>query len=280
MSIIRIKSFGKRCLKAFDFSLIIMALIVVFPYIWMLFSSLKSTEEVLTAQLQVFPKIWKWENYASVFTKTFINSIKNSFLILVVGVCLDVVIAFLAGYAFAKLQFQGKAFLFAFLLGSLMIPPQVLMLPSYILISKFGWLNTFAGLILPRLSPAFGMFLVRQFVLTVPNEIEEAACLDGANLFTRIFGIYWPICFPAVTTVGVFSLIGYWNDYYWPMMIISDKNYQTLSLTVASYKNVEGLGNWSQQMAAAVVATIPMIVLFAVARKTLIENITADAVKG
>lgn len=154
------------------------------------------------------------------------------------------------------------------------------MLPSYILISKFGWLNTFAGLILPRLSPAFGMFLVRQFVLTVPNEIEEAACLDGANLFTRIFGIYWPICFPAVTTVGVFSLIGYWNDYYWPMMIISDKSYQTLSLTVASYKNVEGLGNWSKQMAAAVVATIPMIVLFTVARKTLIENITADAVKG
>lgn len=266
--------------RGFDLVLLILALIVIFPYFWMLFSSFKSTEEVFTAQLKVFPSVWKWSNYTSVFTRTFINSIKNSFIVLIAGVFLDVMVAFLAGYAFAKLEFYGKNVLFVILLGSLMIPPQVLMLPSYLLISKMGWLNTYAGLIIPRLSPAFGMFLVRQFVMTVPNEIEEAACLDGANLFTRIFRIYWPICFPSVTTVGVFSLIGYWNDYYWPMMITSNKKLQTLSLTVAGYKNVEGLGNWSQQMSAAVIATIPMIVLFIIARKALIGNITADAVKG
>lgn len=266
--------------RDFDLVLLILALIVIFPYFWMLFSSFKSTEEVFTAQLKVFPSVWKWSNYTSVFTRTFINSIKNSFIVLIAGVFLDVMVAFLAGYAFAKLEFYGKNVLFVILLGSLMIPPQVLMLPSYLLISKMGWLNTYAGLIIPRLSPAFGMFLVRQFVMTVPNEIEEAACLDGANLFTRIFRIYWPICFPSVTTVGVFSLIGYWNDYYWPMMITSNKKLQTLSLTVAGYKNVEGLGNWSQQMSAAVIATIPMIVLFIIARKALIGNITADAVKG
>jgi len=124
------------------------------------------------------------------------------------------------------------------------------------------------------------MFLIRQFVLTVPKEIEEAACIDGTSMKQRMFKIYWPICFPAITTVGVFSLIGYWNDYYWPLMIISDNRYQTLSLAIAKLKNMEGLGNWSQQMAAAVIATLPMVILYCFARKTLIGNITAGAVKG
>ncbi len=263
----------------FDIFLLLIALVVIFPYVWMVFSSFKSTEQVFTAQLKVLPTVWKWENYTSVFTKQFVKAIFNSFIVLVFGVTLDVVVAFLAGYAFAKLNFFGKSFTFVLLLGSLMIPPQVLMLPSYIIIGKLRWLNTFVGLIIPRLSPAFGMFLVRQFILTVPNDIEEAACLDGASLIKRIFGIYWPICFPAVTTVGVFSLMGYWNDYYWPMMIISDKKRQTLSLAVAQYKNVEGLGNWSQQMSAAVIATIPMIIVYIFARKYLVGNIAAGAVK-
>ena len=161
-----------------------------------------------------------------------------------------------------------------------MIPPQVLMLPSYLLISKLKWLNTYQGLIIPRLTPAFGMFLIRQFILTVPVEIEEAAHLDGATMLQRMMKLYWPICFPAITTVGVFSLIGYWNDYYWPLMIISDKKYRTLSLAIAQLKSLEGLGDWSQQMAAAVIATTPMMILYLFARKTLVENITAGAVKG
>ena len=193
---------------------------------------------------------------------------------------LDVLISFIAGYAFARMNFYGRQIIFLLILGTLMIPSQVLMLPSYILMGKLGWLDSYIGLIVPRLSPAFGMFLVRQFIMTVPDDIEEAAYLDGAPLFTRIFKIYWPICFPAVTTLGVFSLIGYWNDYYWPLMIISDKDYRTLSLAIAQYKNVEGMGNWSQEMAAAVVATVPMIILFLVARKKLIGNITEGAVKG
>ena len=116
-----------------------------------------------------------------------------------------------------------------------------------------------------------GLPLAEFFAGTFPNDLHVDA---------RIFKIYWPICFPAVTTLGVFSLIGYWNDYYWPLMIISDKDYRTLSLAIAQYKNVEGMGNWSQEMAAAVVATVPMIILFLVARKKLIGNITEGAVKG
>lgn len=271
---------SKKTKRSFDVFLIIAAFLVVFPYIWMFFTSFKSVEEVFTDKLSIFPSTWKFSNYAEVFTGSFLSSILNSFLVVFIGVILDVLISFIAGYAFARMNFYGRQIIFLLILGTLMIPSQVLMLPSYILMGKLGWLNSYIGLIVPRLSPAFGMFLVRQFIMTVPDDIEEAAYLDGAPLFTRIFKIYWPICFPAVTTLGVFSLIGYWNDYYWPLMIISDKDYRTLSLAIAQYKNVEGMGNWSQEMAAAVVATVPMIILFLVARKKLIGNITEGAVKG
>ncbi len=271
---------SKKTKRSFDVFLIIAAFLVVFPYIWMFFTSFKPVEEVFTDKLSIFPSTWKFSNYAEVFTGSFLSSILNSFLVVFIGVILDVLISFIAGYAFARMNFYGRQIIFLLILGTLMIPSQVLMLPSYILMGKLGWLNSYIGLIVPRLSPAFGMFLVRQFIMTVPDDIEEAAYLDGAPLFTRIFKIYWPICFPAVTTLGVFSLIGYWNDYYWPLMIISDKDYRTLSLAIAQYKNVEGMGNWSQEMAAAVVATVPMIILFLVARKKLIGNITEGAVKG
>lgn len=271
---------SKKTKRSFDVFLVIAAFLVVFPYIWMFFTSFKPVEEVFTDKLSIFPSTWKFSNYAEVFTGSFLSSILNSFLVVFIGVILDVLISFIAGYAFARMNFYGRQIIFLLILGTLMIPSQVLMLPSYILMGKLGWLNSYIGLIVPRLSPAFGMFLVRQFIMTVPDDIEEAAYLDGAPLFTRIFKIYWPICFPAVTTLGVFSLIGYWNDYYWPLMIISDKDYRTLSLAIAQYKNVEGMGIWSQEMAAAVVATVPMIILFLVARKKLIGNITEGAVKG
>ncbi len=271
---------SKKTKRSFDVFLIIAAFLVVFPYIWMFFTSFKPVEEVFTDKLSIFPSTWKFSNYAEVFTGSFLSSILNSFLVVFIGVILDVLISFIAGYAFARMNFYGRQIIFLLILGTLMIPSQVLMLPSYILMGKLGWLNSYIGLIVPRLSPAFGMFLVRRFIMTVPDDIAEAAYLVVAPLFTRIFKIYWPICFPAVTTLGVFSLIGYWNDYYWPLMIISDKDYRTLSLAIAQYKNVEGMGNWSQEMAAAVVATVPMIILFLVARKKLIGNITEGAVKG
>ena len=271
---------SKKTKRSFDVFLIIAAFLVVFPYIWMFFTSFKPVEEVFTDKLSIFPSTWKFSNYVEVFTGSFLSSILNSFLVVFIGVILDVLISFIAGYAFARMNFYGRQIIFLLILGTLMIPSQVLMLPSYILMGKLGWLNSYIGLIVPRLSPAFGMFLVRQFIMTVPDDIEEAAYLDGAPLFTRIFKIYWPICFPAVTTLGVFSLIGYWNDYYWPLMIISDKDYRTLSLAIAQYKHVDGMGNWSHEMAAAVVATVPMIILFLVARKKLIGNITEGAVKG
>ena len=189
---------SKKTKRSFDVFLIIAAFLVVFPYIWMFFTSFKPVEEVFTDKLSIFPSTWKFSNYAEVFTGSFLSSILNSFLVVFIGVILDVLISFIAGYAFARMNFYGRQIIFLLILGTLMIPSQVLMLPSYILMGKLGWLNSYIGLIVPRLSPAFGMFLVRQFIMTVPDDIEEAAYLDGAPLFTRIFKIYWPICFPPI----------------------------------------------------------------------------------
>jgi len=261
--------------------LFLFALLIIFPYLWMFFTSFKPSTEVFTTNMQLLPRQWQFSNYAQVLQKsTFLRSIINSSIVTVLGVLLEVSIAFMGAFAFAKLNFWGKDFLFLMILGTLMIPPQVLMLPSYLLVSRLDWLNSYQGLIIPRAGAAFGIFLLRQFILTVPKDLDDAAQVDGANVFVRMLRIYLPICLPSIITVGVFSMLGFWNDYYWPLVIISDKKMQTVALGIAQFKNLEGMGNWELLMAAAVVATLPMLIVFIFARKTLIENLTAGAVHG
>lgn len=261
--------------------LAIFAVIIVFPYLWMFFTSFKPSTEVFTTNMQLLPRHWQIDNYVQVLHQSsFIHSILNSVIVTTLGVLLEVTIAFMGAYAFAKLEFFGRDVLFLVVLGTLMIPPQVLMLPSYLLVSDLGWLNSYQGLIIPRAGAAFGIFLLRQFILTIPRDLDDAAQVDGANVFMRMFWIYLPVCLPAVVTVGVFSMLGFWNDYYWPMVITSDNNMRTVSLGIAQFKNLEGMGNWELLMAAAVLATLPMLIMFIFARKTLINNLTAGAVHG
>lgn len=261
--------------------LVLFAVIIVFPYLWMFFTSLKHSSEIFTHEMRLFPKHWQFDNYLQVILQgSFIRSIMNSLFVTVFGVVFEVTIAFMSAYAFAKLDFYGKDLVFLLILGTLMIPPQVLMLPSFIIISDLGWLNSYKGLIFPRAGAAFGIFLLRQFMLTVPKELDDAAKVDGANIIRIMFGIYLPVCLPPVVTVSVFSMLGFWNDYYWPLVITSDSNMRTVALGIAQFKNLEGMGNWELLMAASMLATLPMLIVFIFARKTLIDNLTAGAVKG
>lgn len=261
--------------------LFLFAMVIVFPYLWMFFTSLKPSSEIFTANMRLLPQHWKFDNYLEVLQlSSFVRSIINSMIVTVIGVSFEVTIAFMGAYAFAKLDFFGKDVAFMLILGTLMIPPQVLMLPSYLLVSDLGWLNTYPGLIFPRAGAAFGIFLLRQFILTVPKELDDAAQVDGAGIFRRMFHIYLPICLPSVVTVGVFSMLGFWNDYYWPLIITSDSKMRTVSLGIAQFKNLEGMGNWELLMAAAMLATLPMLIVFIFARKTLIANLTAGAMHG
>lgn len=257
------------------------ALIIVFPYLWMFFTSFKPSAEVFTTNMKLLPQQWQIDNYRQVLQQSlFMRSILNSVIVTVFGVIIEVTIAFLGAYAFARLDFYGKDFTFVLILGTLMIPPQVLMLPSYLLVSDLGWLNTYQGLIIPRAGAAFGIFLLRQFMLTVPKDLDDAAQVDGAGTLRRMISIYLPICLPSVVTVAIFSMLGFWNDYYWPLVITSDRKMRTVALGIAQFKNLEGMGNWELLMAAAILATLPMLIVFIFARKTLIENLTAGAIHG
>jgi ABC-type glycerol-3-phosphate transport system permease component len=257
------------------------ALVVVFPYLWMVLTSFKPASEIFTSSMRLLPREWRLENYLEVLrTGSFSRYILNSVIVTGTGALLEVVAAFLGAYAFAKLDFHGKDIAFYLVLGTLMIPPQVLMLPTYLVVSRIGWLDSYAGLIVPRIGAAFGIFLLRQFMLTVPQEIDDAAAVDGAGVFRRLTGIYLPLCLPSIVTLAVFSMIAFWNDYYWPLVITSSDEMRTLALGIGHFKSLEGMGQWELLMAAATLATIPMVLAFLLARRTLIHNILSGAIKG
>ena len=261
--------------------LALFALVVIFPYLWMVLTSFKPSTEIFTREMLFLPREWHPENYLEVVrTGAFPRYVLNSVVVTGFGVGLEVTASFLGAYAFAKLDFYGKDLLFYLVLGTLMIPPQVLMLPAYLVVSKMGWLDTYAGLIIPRVGAAFGIFLLRQFMLTVPQELEDAARVDGAGVVRRLFSIYLPLCLPSIVTLSVFSMIGFWNDYYWPLVVTSSDEMRTLALGIGHFKSLEGMGKWELLMAAATLATIPMVLSFLVARRKLIQNLLAGAIKG
>lgn len=257
------------------------ALVVIFPYVWMVLTSFKPLSEIFTPEMRLLPREWHPENYLEVLrTGSFGRYILNSVVVTVFGVMLEVSTAFIAAYAFARLDFYGKNLAFLIVLGTLMIPPQVLMLPTYLVVSDLGWVNTFQGLIIPRAGGAFSVFLLRQFILTVPRELDDAAQIDGAGLLRRMVSIYAPLCIPALVTAAVFSMIGFWNDYFWPLVITETDEMRTLALGIGHFKSLEGMGQWQLLMAAATMATIPMLIVFILTRRSLIRNITGGAVKG
>ena len=259
----------------------IFAMIVIFPYLWMMLTSFKPVSEIFTKNMQFLPIEWHPENYLEVLrTGSFGRYVLNSVLVTTIGVTLEVSISFLGAYAFARLDFYGKDLVFFLIMGTMMIPPQVLTLPSYILVNDLGWLDSYMGLIIPRVGGAFGIFLLRQFMLTVPKELDDAAQMDGAGLMRRLFSLYLPLCMPSVVTLGVFSMIGFWNDYYWPLVVTSTDEMRTLALGIGHFKSLEGMGQWQLLMAAATLATIPMLIVYLISRKTLIKNITSGAIKG
>jgi multiple sugar transport system permease protein len=261
--------------------LTIFALIIIFPYLWMVLTSFKPASEVFAPGMHLLPQEWQFSNYLEVVrTGSFYRYIINSIIVTSFGVILEISIAFFGAYAFAKLDFYFKDVIFFLILGTLMIPPQVLMLPTYLTVSRIGWVDSYAGLIIPRAGAAFGIFLLRQFMLTVPQELEDAAKVDGAGLIRRLFSIYLPLCLPSIVTMGIFSMIGFWNDYYWPLIITSSNEMRTLALGIGHFKGLEGMGKWELLMAAATIATAPMVLAYFITRKTLIENLTAGAIKG
>ncbi len=267
--------------KFLAYLIVVLGAIMFFlPVLYMLSSSLKQSNDIFKTPFQWIPSPFVLENYIDAmkiapFGRYFLNS-------LIVGVCttlLNVFFAALTGYGFAKYSFWGKKFLFIAILSTLMIPFQAIMVPLFIIVRGFGWLNTYMGLIIPWAISAFGVFLMRQFILSIPNELLDAARIDGDSEF----GIFWHVILPLsktpVVTLAIFTFLDSWNNLLWPLIIITKPDMRTVSLGLTEFQSLHGTA-YNLLMAGSTIATIPILILFIFLQRYFIRGVVLSGLKG
>ncbi len=255
--------------------------LTLLPFLWMLSTSLKSEGTVFIYPPQWIPSPIVWQNYLDAWTvlpmgQAYVNSLKIS----VIVTASSVLTASLAGYTFAKLTFPGKNFLFILLLATMMIPGQVTLVPTYILYSYIGWIDTHLPLIVPpALGGAFGVFLMRQYYMTIPSDLEDAAKIDGCNPWRTYWHIMLPLSGPPASALAIFTFMGSWNDFLGPLVFLNTQEQFTVPLMVASFQGLY-TSNWSLLMAAAAVALIPVLIIYIAAQRYFIQGITLTGMKA
>jgi ABC-type glycerol-3-phosphate transport system permease component len=262
--------------------LIGIGLAVSLPIIIALFTSFKIPQEVITYPPRFLPDHWSLENYVTAWTSTpFDRYLLNSFIqsgVITIG---QIVFSILAAYAFAILDFPGRNQLFYLVLGSLMIPFELIFIPNFILISKVGWANTYAGLTVPFLASAFGVFMLRQFFLTVPRELHDAARIDGASNWRYLWQILVPLSKGSIGAFAIFAFLSAWNQYLWPLVITDENVMRTIQIGIRFFmENVERQTDWGAVMAGSIIAMAPTLVAFLLAQKQLVKGIAMTGLKG
>lgn len=261
--------------------MIVATLVVVLPLLWMVSSSFKQPAEIVTRELVVFPadpSLYAYERASEIvnFPRLFANSV----LVTVVGATVKVGLAITTAYALVHVQFPFKRVIFVGILVALMVPPQVSLLPNYVLIAGWGGQNTYWGLILPGLGTAFGTFLLRQHFLTLPKELVEAAEIDGAGHLRRMARIVAPISAPTIATVALVTIVNEWNEYIWPLVITTQPSRMTLPVGLTLLSNTEpDPSAYAQLMAGSVLVIVPVLVVFAVLQRHIVAGLTQGSVK-
>jgi multiple sugar transport system permease protein len=257
------------------------AAVMLTPFVWMVSISFKPQGEILTTELHLLPHRWAaWENYTAAFTKVpLLHFLMNGVLVTAAIFALQVVIALPCAYALAKLRFPGRAMMFALVLLSLLIPLQVTAIPIYILFHFLGLLDSYAAMVLPFTISVFGIFLMRQFFLTVPADLIDAARLDGLSEIGIVWRIMLPTALPAVFAFGIFSVVAHWNDYFWPLVVVNSQSFYTPPLGIAYFRIGESGTAYGPLMAAATVVILPLVVGFLFAQRRFIEGITLTGMK-
>ncbi|SCH82799.1 Inner membrane ABC transporter permease protein ycjP [uncultured Clostridium sp.] len=250
-----------KCLEYVVLGLMIM--IFVFPFIWMISTSLKTTAEAIQIPPTIIPNEFIFENYLKAWNSgPFFRYLGNSIFITSAILIMQFIIMVPAAYAFSKIKFKGEKILFGIVLVGLMVPPQITFLPVYIMMSKLGLINSYVPLILPFMTSSFGIFLLRQNFMQVSDEILEAAKLDNASDFKIMWKIMLPIAKPAMITFGLFSFIYHWNNYFWLLVMSNTDLVRTLPIGVAMLKESEGITNWNIVMAGNVMLTAPILIIY------------------
>src|SRR5690625_90998 len=262
-------------------ALIIGALIMIFPFIWTVSSSLKSVSQIFIVPPEFIPKPFVWSNYTdSLNALPFGRAYWNSFYITVLIVGIQLLTASMAAYAFAKIRFPGVNFLFIFFLSTMMIPKQVTMIPMYMIMSKIGWLDTHLTLIVPGvLFNAFAVFLLRQFVMGITNDIEEAAVIDGANPLKIYWKVILPLIRPALAAVGIFTFMTTWNNFLEPLIFLSTPKLFTVPLLLNYFKGLHAT-DWGLMMAGSTISIIPVLIVYVIAQRQIIEGVALTGIKG
>jgi len=267
----RVDVVGYACLA-------VAALIMVVPLVWMLFASFKQRNEIYTIPTQWLPQALNWQNYADVFaTVPFGHFLLNSVITTVLGAGLKVVLGLMCAYALVFVEFPGKRIVFLVVLAALMVPPQVTLIPNYTLTAQLGWLNSYQGIILPGLASSLGTFLFRQHFQTFPVSVLEAATLDGAGHWRRLWQFVVPLSAPTVSAVALVSVVSEWNQYLWPLLVTDSADMMTLPVGLTLLQNNDGITNWGVLMAGTVLVMLPILLVFVFFQRRLVAGLATGA---
>jgi multiple sugar transport system permease protein len=256
------------------------AVIMILPFVWMLSTSLKTSAAVFVYPPQWLPNPLIWSNYADVVRiMPFFRYILNTAFVAGSVTVLHLVVSSLAAFAFARLRFPGRDRLFLAYLATLMVPGQVTLIPNFLIIKYLGWISTYQALIIPQVFSAFGTFLLRQFFLTIPRDLEDAGRIDGASAFGIYRRIVLPLSGPALATLGVFTFTAQWNNFLWPLIVINDEQMRTLTVGLQAL-----VGEFTVQypllMAGSVLSLVPMLVVFLLAQRFFVRGIALTGLAG
>jgi ABC-type glycerol-3-phosphate transport system permease component len=269
-------SFGRLMLYAL---LIVTSILMIIPFYWSLGTSLKLEQFVFSNPPQWLPNPLTWANYIHVLTRIpFLRYFANSVIVAVVTTLGHVFFDTLAAYAFAKLTFPGRDRIFFIMLLALMVPFQVNLIPLYKIMASLHWTDTYLALIVPNLTSIFGIFLMRQFMMTIPGELLDAARIDGCNEFGVFRRVVLPLALPGIATLIIFTFMGTWNDFLWPRIVTNSEKLFTLPVGLAQLQ-MKNTSNVAQIMAGTVLTALPMIIVFLFMQRQFIEGMTAGALK-
>ncbi|MGB3328705.1 MAG: carbohydrate ABC transporter permease [Thermomicrobiales bacterium] len=262
---------------------IVLCFLTIFPFFWMLSTSFKIPTEIFTKDIQIFPHTPTLDNYPNAFRSFPVARwLWNSFGIAVLTTLGKLAISIPAAFAFSRLKFRGDKLLFAMVLATMIVPGVVTVVPNYVMVARLGWLGTWTGVILPSLpGTAFYVFLLRQSMLTLPQDLIDAAKLDGSTTMQMLWQIIMPNIRPAIAVVMILSFLGAWNQYLWPLLVLNDFDSKTLATGMQYFtSNQDSAQMWGPMMATAVIATIPPLLVFALAQKQIISTFVTSGIKG
>ena len=275
---------GKVVSKTLTYAfLILMALIVIFPFYWMIISSLKSLPEYKLPNPTFWPKQVMLSNYVDAFNTASLGRLFiNTMIVGIVSTILSLVITVLSAFAFARLEFKGRDTLFAALLATMMIPGELFTITNYITVYKFGWMKTYTVLIVPFLVSVFYIYLLRQNFLQIPNELYLAAKVDGTSDIKYLWKVMIPLALPTIISITILKMMGAWNSYIWPRLVANDDAHKLITngLRTAFQTSVEGEVNYPLQMAAVAIVSFPLFLVFIFLRKYIMKGVSRSGIKG